>query len=423
MQTNPCSTNKPSQNKPSGTARTADDALGGYPHRYKVYLEGQGYKPATVVEYVRCINGLGQVMQQHGVALGTLGEAGAAGLLAHADSPSCRRKHSKYVVRSFVRFLIEQGVGTPIAAAPPPPNARAEIRRGYEDYLRHERGLSERTIPHCWWDAERFLQFRFGDEVENLCSITPTHIAQFLQEKHSGPKPYRVKALSTHLRNFFRYLFKTGKTDTNLALSVPSVAQRYGQRLPRHLTPEQVETLLSAVQSDSPTSRRNYAMVLLLARLGLRAPEVIAMRLDDLDWRSGELIVRGKGERHDRVPLPQDVGQAIADYIRLDRVTTCRTVFVTERAPHRPFKDGQVLNTILREAFAKTGLKPPAPYVGSHILRHSLATNLVQRGASLEEIADLLRHRSRASTMVYAKVDIAGLRSIAQPWPTTGGAQ
>ena len=164
-------------------------------------------------------------------------------------------------------------------------------------------------------------------------------------------------------------------------------------------------------------------MVLLMARLGLRAPEVVAMQMEDIDWRAGEMIVRGKGQRHDRVPLPQDVGKALTDYIRRDRVTTSRAIFVSERAPHRPFKNGQVLNTILIGAFAKTGVKPPAPYVGSHILRHSLATNLVQRGASLDEIRDLLRHRSRASTMIYAKLDIKGLRSIAQPWPVTGGAK
>jgi site-specific recombinase XerD len=113
----------------------------------------------------------------------------------------------------------------------------------------------------------------------------------------------------------------------------------------------------------------------------------------------------------------------LVDYIRLDRVTTSRAVFVTDRAPHGPFKDGQVLNTILRDAFARTGLKRPVPYVGSHILRHSLAVNLVQRGASLEEIADLLRHRWRASTLIYARLDIEGLRSIAQPWPVAGGAR
>jgi len=142
------------------------------------------------------------------------------------------------------------------------------------------------------------------------------------------------------LRNFFRYLFEAGKAATNLALAVPSVAQRYGTRLPRHLTTEQVDMLVRAVRTDSAGGRRNYAMVLLLARLGLRALEVIAMQLDDIDWRSGEIIVRGKGNRHDRVPLPPDVGEALADYIKSDRKTASRALFVTERAPHRPFKNG-----------------------------------------------------------------------------------
>jgi integrase len=113
---------------------------------------------------------------------------------------------------------------------------------------------------------------------------------------------------------------------------------------------------------------------LLSARLGLRAQEGIALQLEDLDWRTGELMVRGKGQRHDRLPLPQDVGEALADYVRLDRVTTSRVLFVTDRVPHRPFKDGQMVNAVLKEAFAKTGLKPPVPYVGSHVLRHSLVT-------------------------------------------------
>lgn len=164
-------------------------------------------------------------------------------------------------------------------------------------------------------------------------------------------------------------------------------------------------------------------MVLLIARLGLRGPEVIAVQIEDIDWRAGEILVRGKGKRHDRVPLPPDVGEALTDYIKQDRTTTSRALFVTGRPPHSPFKDGQVLNCILRSAFAKTGLKPPAPYVGSHILRHSLATNLVKHGAPLEEIGDMLRHRSRASTMIYAKLDVDGLRSIAQPWPVAGGAR
>jgi integrase/recombinase XerD len=301
--------------------------------------------------------------------------------------------------------------------------ARAELRRDYETYLRRQRGLSERSIFHGWRIADRFLEFRFGETAGDLSRVTSADIVSFLQALTTRTPPLRDKTLSSHLRNFFRYLFKAGKTNANLALGIPSVAQRYGTRLPRHLTTEQVEIVVKAVRTDTAIGRRNYAMVLLLARLGLRAPEVIAMQLDDIDWRSGEIIVRGKGNRHDRVPLPPDVGEALADYIRSDRKTASRALFVTDRAPHRPFKDGQMLNNVLRAAFARTGLKPPAPYVGSHILRHSLATNLVQHGASLAEIGDMLRHRSRASTMLYARLDIDGLRSIAQPWPVAGGAK
>ena len=301
--------------------------------------------------------------------------------------------------------------------------ARAELRRDYETYLRRQRGLSERSIFHSWRIADRFLEFRFGETAGDLSRVTSADIVSFLQALTTRTPPLRDKTLSSHLRNFFRYLFKAGKTNANLALGIPSVAQRYGTRLPRHLTTEQVEIVVKAVRTDTAIGRRNYAMVLLLARLGLRAPEAIAMQLDDIDWRSGEIIVRGKGNRHDRVPLPPDVGEALADYIRSDRKTASRALFVTDRAPHRPFKDGQMLNNVLRAAFARTGLKPPAPYVGSHILRHRLATNLVQHGASLAEIGDMLRHRSRASTMLYARLDIDGLRSIAQPWPVAGGAK
>jgi site-specific recombinase XerD len=244
-----------------------------------------------------------------------------------------------------------------------------------------------------------------------------------MQKLHSRKVPYRVKNTATHLRWFFQFLFRAGKTKNNLSLGIPSVAQRWGQRLPRHLLAEQVEALLAAVRADTPLGRRNYAMMLLLARLGLRPPEVIAMQMDDIDWRSGEIVVRGKGKLYDRVPLPQDVGEALAAYIQRDRVTTSRAVFVSDRAPHVAFKCSETLNQILQDAFAKTGLKPATPYVGSHILRHSLATNLVQRGASLDEIANVLRHRSRATTMAYAKLDVEGLRSIALPWPVKGGAK
>lgn len=397
--------------------------FGNYPTQFRQYLLKRNYAEGTTGQYLRCIGVLAEMMKADGITIEELDEAQAVALIAKAGWSRNRGTYPAFIVRRFVRFLAEQGVGKP--AVPPTAKevGRRELKRDYENYLRRQRGLSERTIFDSWRLADRFLEFRFEKEVEDLSRITSADIISFMQHLSTRRAPLRDKTLCSHLRNFFRYLFKAGKTTVNLALGIPSVAQRYGTRLPRHLTTEQVDVLVRAVRTDTARGRRNYAMVLLLARLGLRAPEVIAMQIDDIDWRSGEIIVRGKGNRHDRLPLPPDVGEALTDYIRLDRKTTSRVLFVTERAPHRPFKDGQVLNSILKDAFARTGLTPPSPYVGSHILRHSLATNLVQRGASLEEIGDMLRHRSRASTMIYARLEIDGLRSIAQPWPVAGGAK
>jgi integrase/recombinase XerD len=257
----------------------------------------------------------------------------------------------------------------------------------------------------------------------DLSQITATDIVRFMQQLVSRKKPFRDKTPPTHLRNFFRYLFRSGKTTANLALCIPWIKQQSDARVPRHLDAGQVETILRAIRVDSPIGRRNYAMMLLPARLGLRAPEVIAMQIDDVDWRAGEIIVRGKGQRQDRLPLPQDVGEALAGYLQRDRVSSSRALFVVNRAPHRPFSDGAMLNMILKKAFAQTGLTPPVPFVGFHVLRHSLAVALARNGASLDEIGDLLRHQYRASTMIYARLDIEGLRSIAQPWPVAGGAR
>lgn len=399
------------------------EMLGEHLEQFRRHLVDQGHADCTVKAYVQRISRLANAMKTHAVPLLTLDEEQAVALMLVADQGRKGNTSAPYMAKRFVRFLSERG-----AVKPPPPRtpkeiARAALKCDYETYLRRQRGLSERTIFHSWRFADRFLAFRFGADVGDLAQISATDIANFLRHLTARARPFRDKTPATHLRNFFRYLFNAGKTAVNLSLSVPRVAQHYGARLPRHLAPDQVDALVQAVRSDTPRGRRNYAMLLLLARLGLRAPEVIAMQLDDIDWRSGEILVRGKGGRHDRVPLPPDVGEALADYIRHGRVATSRTLFVTERPPHRPFRSGQMLNGILNEAFARTGLKPPAPYVGSHILRHSLATNLLRRGASLEEIGDTLRHRSRTSTMIYARMDVEGLRSIALPWPVAGGAQ
>ena len=336
-------------------------------------------------------------------------------------SKSTVRFHN--LARRFAQHLIDIGVAAP-AQLTQAQIARATLLADYEAYLIKQRGLSPRTIYHTLRFADRFLDHRFGDGVIRLDTISARDVVAFVQHLLTRKKPFRDKTPATHLRNFFRYLFKCGLTSSNLALCIPSVAKRYDARLPRHIAPDQVEALLAAVRAKIRSMGwRDFAMVLFLARLGLRAPEVIAMQLDDIDWRAARLssVARDNGMIGflSRLTLAKrwPITSAWIAW------TASRALFVTERAPHRAFKDGQVLNIILRDAFSRTSFKPPAPYVGSHVLRHSLATNLVRRGASLDEIGDMLRHRSRASTMIYAKLDIDGLRSIAQPWPVAGGAQ
>jgi len=348
--------------------------------QYRAELVRLSYVRGSINIYLRSIRRLFQLMEEHSVPLAELTPDIAADLIEQAPWRCDRKQYALFIVRRFVDYLATQGMAKPPTPPTPAELARTALRRDWEDYLRRQRGLADNTIIRAAHVIDQFLTFRFGDEAFDFHRIVPNDIAAFLQRQSGHKMPYRDKTQPAHLRNFFQYLFRKGLTATNLALCIPKVAQRHAARLPRHLAPEQVEAVLAAVRSDRHYGRRNHAMILLLARLGLRAPEVIAIQLDDIDWRAGELIVRGKGKRHDRVPIPPDVGEALADYIRHDRVSTSRSLFVSSRAPHGPFKNGQVLNAILKDAFARSGVKPPCPYVGSHVLRHSLATNLVRNG-------------------------------------------
>lgn len=303
--------------------------------------------------------------------------------------------------------------------------SRDSLKNEYKQYLRRHRGLADKTIYTYGTFADRFLDFIFEDNPDDLSKITAHDVVNFLQHVTGQTKPLRDKTVVPAVRSFLRFLFQSEKIQTNLALGTPSVAQKYARRIPYHLAPDQVETLLESVKnlSTSKCKKRNYAMVLLMARLGLRSTEIVAIQLDDIDWRSSEIKIRGKGGFHDKVPLLEDLGAAIADYIQHERQGSCRHLFVANNAPHNPFKGAQILNSILKQALATTDIPRPKQYTVSHILRHSLATNLVQKGATLEEISNTLRHRSRQTTLLYARQDIDGLRSIAQSWPLARGGQ
>ena len=192
-----------------------------------------------------------------------------------------------------------------------------------------------------------------------------------------------------------------------------------GFALSRHLSPGEVWQLINAVYDDNALGRRNRAMLLLMAQLGLRPKEVVAIRLDDINWAAGEIVVRGKGGYHDRMPLPADVGEAIVAYVCGGRAGNTRHLFVSVRAPHRPVTS-QTIKRTLHRAFEKTGLEPPNGEIRCHLMRHSVAVALLSRGASLGEVGEVLRHRSLQTTTTYARYDFGALRSIARPWPVPG---
>jgi site-specific recombinase XerD len=407
----------------STAADIAPDWLRPYCKAFLQDLAEQGYAPGTMRTYAGAARLLCQEVARRGLGEGelagrTLSKTRAAALAAMRPNQHDQRR---YCLERFIDALVEAGVAERPKAPKKAPTAIERLAAEYEAYLREQRGVSEATIYHCIRFLHRFMVFRFGEKLGNLNGITPDDIVRFLCEVMGRKSPYRDRTPPTHLRSLFRFLFWSGKTKRDLASSMPRVATGRASHLSRSLQPEEIEQLVDAVWAPDAVGRRNYAMLMVLARLGLRGPEVTAIQLDDIDWRAGTILIRGKGKRHDRMPLPEDAGKAIVDYIRNGRRGPSRTLFVSNKPPYRPFVNAQILNTTLRVAFKETGLRPPQMYIGSHLLRHSLATDMLRKGASLDEIGDMLRHRSRRSTAIYARHDIDGLRSIARAWPVEGG--
>lgn len=386
---------------------------------YGAELRRLRFSASVVRAHLKAIAELCQKLDETSVPIEELTPDLAASLVRHPGDRPGTYCYKAAIAARFVAYLAILGLTKSTPTPTGAPLAIEGLRREYEEYLRRHRGLTERTIYHSWRFADRFLTFRFGPDEVAWDKINAHDIISFLQTFRTGERPVRDKTCSTHLRTLFQFLFRTKRISTNLALSVPRVSQQHGTRLPRHITPTQVDAVVEAAKIGRH-GLRNYAMVLLLARLGLRAQEVVAIQLDDIHWRRAELLIRGKGQRNDTMPLSPELGAALAEYIQHDRVSCSRALFVSSRAPNEPFRNGQVLNEVLKAAFATAGVPRPLPYVGSHILRHSLATNLVRQGASLPEVGDALRHRSRNSTLTYARLDIEGLRTIARPWPADG---
>jgi integrase/recombinase XerD len=327
------------------------------------------------------------------------------------------RRGDVAAVGHFIEFLRREGVlaGESMSASPPTPLEHCV--RTYEQYLREERALAEATIVNYVPFVTRFLEDRFGSKALKLSMLRARDVVGFVQQEASQLSPKRAKLLTSALRSFFLYLRYSGKTTLDLSAAVPSVANWSMPSIPRGIASEQVRRLLSGIDRGTGIGRRDYAILLLLARLGLRSGEVALLELDDIDWQGGCLSVHGKGGRRTQLPLPTDVGEAIVAYLRHGRppCATNRRVFLRAKAPIRGFLSQCAVGSVVRHALLRAGIE--APTTGCHQFRHALATQMLRQGASLAEIGGLLGHRNPQTTKIYTKVDLDALRTLALPWP------
>ena len=292
--------------------------------------------------------------------------------------------------------------------------------RRSETYLRDERRLAEATITYDVTFVREFLADRFGRGQVTLACLTAGDVVRFVQRRASRLHVKRAKQLTTALRAFLHYGRYRGAITEDLVAAVPSVANWSMPAIPRAIPAASVRQLLASINRQTARGRRDYAILLLLARLGLRAGEVAFLELDDLDWEAGQVTVRGKRGARAALPVPADVGAAMAAYLRHGQPrSACRRVFLRAHAPSCGFAGPSAIACVVRDALERAGVK--APTKGAHQFRHGLATQMLRRGASLTEIGEVLRHRSPETTTIYAKVDLDAFRTLALPWP--GGAR
>ena len=388
--------------------------LGSSIERYAEYLRAEGYTMQSAREQLRMLGRFNEWLEDRGHATEIVEPEAFEEFRNHLDRQGKLRPGYESTLRRLLRITHpDLCVNTP--------SPLEMVLQGFRDYLLNERGLARTTVVDSIRLAQNFLEKQVpGGGCGDLSQIQPDLVADWVKRQAIRASAAYARHVATALRSFFSYAFYRGLIGRNLAPCVPGATSWSLANLPRHLSPEQVQKVLDRCDRGKRTGKRDFAILLLLARLGLRAGEVTGIKLGDIDWDDGLITVGSKTRRTSRLPLPQEVGEAIAAYLYSARPKCkSRQVFVRHRAPHRPFADVGAISAIATRALKNAGIAMGRN--GSHVFRHSLATTMLRNGASLGEIGEILRHRRADTTLIYAKVDLAALRPLALPWP--GGSQ
>ena len=384
-------------------------------------LDDQGFAPESSHVQTRLVADFSRWLKQTHAVLPAITGEHIPRYLRYRARHRRRRSSDICVLKRLLDFLRQQGaiVELPTVAVEVTPDRR--LLDEYTVYLQQERVLSAETIDIYVPFARVFLTACFPDRKKiQLASLRAANVIAFVQEQVRCLHLARAKMMVTALRSFLRYLLYCGAVKCDLAAAVPTVANWSMASIPRAISVEHAQAALASCNRQSAVGSRDYAILSLLVRLGLRAGEIVALKLDDIDWDSGSLNVHGKGARGCPMPLPADVGEAIADYLQKGRPhSTSRSVFLRSVAPVGEFQRQEAIGSIVEHALKRAGVD--TPHKGAHQFRHRLACDLLRQGASLAEIGELLRHRRPETTAIYAKVDLAALRTLGLPWP--GGVQ
>jgi site-specific recombinase XerD len=388
-----------------------------YAEGFRAELARLGYTPLTAAGHLRLMAHLSRWMADRNLDPSALDEATVEEYFAQRRAAGYTNERTAGALRPLLEYLRQLGVApspTPLEPATPLEALLAE----YEAWMKLERGLSEKTVDLNVRLVRPFLVDRVvGGDNRELESLRPKDVMDFVLSQ-ARQRPGSVKRIVTALRSLLRFLYLEGHIAQPLAAAVPGVPGWTLAGIPKALDDSQVAVLLGTCDRKTATGLRDLAILTLLVRLGLRAGEVAGLGLDDIDWRRGEIVVRGKANRVDRLPLPPDVGERIVDYLRYGRPGTLsdRRVFITAQAPRRGLASNGI-STVVSVAGHRAGLGA----VGAHRLRHSAATSMLRAGGSLSEIGQVLHHRRVLATAIYAKVDLGALRGLDRPWP--GGSR